>query len=177
MKSKMFIILSLFVVFSLPIETQKAYACNADTLEAYIKGYKKPYKILYNFCTYCRSAKYNRELDSLVTTHNSDSIAFFTITGEYDQSTVKYLKKNDINSIVYFLKPKKKKRFAIISFDNPVADVSNFILERFCKEATRLGAGGYIILDKNNTPIMWSDYKRDKNDMEYFALADFIQKH
>ncbi len=167
----------LFGTLMSPIAAQNYYNGNEKELAQCIRDCKKPYKILYILCTYCRPAKYNQSLDTLITEHHSDSIAFFPISAEFTTGGVEYLKKYGINSTVYFLNERKAKIVGLIRVDNPVRQVSDFIRDMSDNKATHVGAGGFVILDKNNMPVTWSDYKNNKFEKDYALLKEFIMNH
>lgn len=177
MKTKFLFTLYLLLVL-IPLRAQNYYVSDEATLNKYITRCSKPYKILYIFCTYCRPAKYNMSLDSLITRHNSDSIAFFPITCQRTEEWLPYIVKHSIKSYIYFVEPKDKgKRIGIFVFENPVKQAS-LVLEKFDSIHTKnIGAGGYIILNEKNQPIIWSDFKARKYYQDYRNLIDFIKRH
>ena len=160
-----------------PLVAQNYYISDENELAQSIRACKKPYKILYVLCTYCRPAKYNQSLDTLITKHNSDSIAFFPISAEFATGGPEYLKKYGINSTVYFLNEREAKKIWFFRFDNPVRQVSDFIKDMSHNKAIHVGAGGFVILDEDNLPITWSDYKNNKFENDYLRLKEFITKH
>lgn len=169
----------------LPVKAQNAVLCTAGQLDSLILNNTKPYKILYVYCTYCKPAQYNKTLDSLIVAHNSDSIAFFPVTYESWNDVAPYLVKHKMENRVYMLQSEKKnKRFLFVTVGpNPVAEAADYLL-KFDSSAVNVGLGGYVILDRNNRPILHSDYKisypvqkKTGVDPDYMALLDFIRRH
>lgn len=167
----------LFGTLTSPLVAQNYYNSNENELAQCIRDSKKPYKILYVLCTYCRPAKYFQSLDTLITKHNSDSIAFFPISAEFTTGGPKCFKKYGIKSTVYFLKEREAKKIWFLRFDNPVRQVSDFIRDMSHNKAIHVGAGGFVILDKDDLLVTWSDYKNNKFEKDYLRLKEFITKH
>lgn len=160
------------------MQAQNYYQFDEEGFDKYVRASKKPYKILYIFCTYCNPPQYNMSIDSLVIQHKSDSIEFIPFTCQFKEEGLPYIVKHGIQSHIYFVEPikRKRKRFGFIVIENPVNDASK-ILERFDSVHTNTGAGGYIILDAENRPIMWSDYKTQKDGQSFLELKEFIRRH
>ena len=168
----------LLLAVLIPLQAQKYYVCGEEDLVRYVSTSEKPYRILFIFCTYCHPVQHNLSLDSLMAQHKSDSIEYFPLTCQSTQEGLPYLMKHGFQTPVYFVnrnKPKKK-RWGIFVFENPVSDAVK-ILARFDDAHTNIGAGGYLILDRENRPILWSDYKKKKFDQSFMELKDFIRKH
>lgn len=177
MKTKFLFTIYLLIVL-VPLRAQNYHVCDQEALNKSITRCSKPYKVLYIFCTYCHPAKYNMYLDSLVSQHHSDSIAFFPITCQNTEEVLPYIVKHDIKNFIYFVKTKKNgKRIGMFVFDNPIKQACE-VLERYdSTHIENVGAGGYIILDENNRPIMWSDFKEKKYSQDFMLLRNFILAH
>lgn len=156
-----------------------------DSLSMAIRRDNKPYKIIYVFCTWCKSSCTieNYAIDKLIAEHNSDSISYWPICGDSQEEAYDYIKGYNFCIPINMIKFAQTKRHGIIT-TNAAALTSNYIRDNFDKEADKLGSGGYIILNRNNKPIKRSDYslnykyiKSRKEDHDFSSLVDFVVTH